>query len=366
MNTVITKYTANDNKELLELAKKCPMISELTSYIDRSPDFFKMHQMIDSESVLYVSRIDGNVAGCLAATHHTVYINNIPYKMQIWGDFKVAPEYRRTKTAIELFQTIYQSAKENHADISMVSILKGNKASLTFTKGKGGVPAAEHVCDYKFFTILPLFNKKTDKKFTIRKATTNDIPQMIELYNNYYKMHNLAPRWDIDELNNMLNTYPGLSIDKFMLCFKNDELLASVALWDQSELQRYVVLEFNYKIKLLRSLYAIMSPFMKMPKAPQIGKVLKFMFLSYLAVKNNELEPFKALIRHTHNTLRGSEYAFLNLCLREGDKLEQSLKGLFYTDVSAHNFVFPIKEGKPIEDYNIKQLPAHVEYATLI
>ncbi|PLX02399.1 MAG: hypothetical protein C0594_11975 [Marinilabiliales bacterium] len=354
-----------DNSQLIELSKQCPMDGDIKAYIDRNPDFSKIYQIFDNP-ILLVSKSQKEIAGCLGATHQDVIVNNSIYEMAAWGDFKVSPSYRGTRVAIDMLEELYNIELQSNTKFAVVSILRGNKKSLSFTKGKGKIPKAQALDDYVFYSILPFGKKKINKDYKIANANENNLDEMALLYNHYYEQYNLSPRYTIDSLQELIKNLPGLKLSDFLLVRKNRKLVACLARWDQQRLQRYVVTEFSGKIKLLTTSYTLLKPFFEMPAAPQKGNTLRFVFLSFLALRNNDRHAFDNLIKACHNSLIGQNYAFYNICLREKDPLGNMLKKYISTKVYTHNFAFSTTYNKNITDFKLTQKPVHIEYSTFI
>lgn len=361
----IRSFKEEDNSQLLELAKKCPMEGDIEAYIDRSPRFMDFYYLTDKNPTLLVATEKDKILGCLGSSHFNAHVNSNNHNISVWGDFKVAPESRGSKAAIYLFNEIYNEDVKRDNEFSIVSILKGNKKSLSFTKGKGKVPKAQQIDDYVFYSVLPILKLKTNKKYKIEKLSDDRIEDVVDLYNTYYSGLNLTPRYTVESFKETIKRYK-LTYDDFYIAVENDKVKAVVAAWDQYDIQRYIVNQYTGKIKLLVSLYGLLRPFMKMPKSPQKGKPLRFMFLSLFAHIPGETEAMKTLVRHIHNNIRGKEYSFYNICFRENDELCNILKGTVNSTVYTHNFAFCTNPEKNIEDFEITSKACHIEYATLV
>ena len=249
--------------------------------------------------------------------------------------------------------------------LAIGSIVKGNKNSLVLTEGRAGIPKGHLLGNFKLYNIVPFFTFKNSNEFQRSKASRADIPEMVQLYNQFYKNYNLAPEFTESGFTKMVNTFPGLSIDKFLIARKNAKIEAILACWDQSKLQKYIILRYNLSIQFIRILFRILAPLMKMPEIPIKNKPLKFIYVCFLATNNN-YPALKALLRSVHNKIRGSEYSYFSVCMNEQDKMSQTIKGMIYSGVTSNLFAFSLEEDEDFNCYQLTNKPIHAEYALLI
>ncbi len=86
-------------------------------------------------------------AQVLGRTRKVAYILDLP----------LDSNYRRGTTAFRLIRPVVQQLHRSDADMVWVNFLKDNRHPLVFTEGRAGFPAATHLGDNTFFSMMRKF-----------------------------------------------------------------------------------------------------------------------------------------------------------------------------------------------------------------
>jgi hypothetical protein len=365
LNT-ISPATEHDNKELFDLSIACPMKGEISAYIDRSPDFLKLYKALDDKYKLLIERKHSRISACFGSVHRKLFINNQPFDVAFWGDLKISPEFRKSISAARLIQEMIRSEQNSGIKIAIASILKGNKESLVFTQGRADIPKAQLLGNYILFNIVPLFKLKTDNEFKVSEAKQIDIPEMVRFYNEYYKNFNFSPKFTVESFSKILVELPDLSIDKFKIARKNNEIKAIIACWDQKKIQKYIILNYSFSVHLLRTLLYIVSLFRRIPSMPKKDEPLKFIYVCFVAFQRDDISALRAILRSVNNEISGTEYSHFAICFNEKDNMSTALKGMVFNKIMSHLYAYSLEGNIAFGDRRLNEKPIHVEYALLI
>jgi len=362
----ISQATDQENKELLNLSRQCPMEGEISAYTDRSPDFLKLYKALDDKYKLLIERKHSRISACFGSVHRKLFINDHPFDVAFWGDLKVSPEFRKGPSAARLIQEMIRSEQNSGIKIAIASIIKGNKESLVFTQGRADIPKAQLLGNFILFNIIPIFKLKTDNEFKVSEAKQIDIPEMVHFYNEYYRNFNFSPKYTVESFSKMLIELPDLSIDKFKIARKNDEIKAIVACWDQQKIQKYIILNYSFSVHLLRILLYIFSLFRRIPSMPKKDEPLKFIYVCFVALQGKDISALRAILRSVNNEIRGTEYSHFAICINEKDDMSTALKGMFFSQIMSHLYAYPLERNLTFGDYMLNKKSIHAEYALLI
>ena len=113
-------------------------------------------------------------------------------------------------------------------------------------------------------------------------------------------------------------------------------------------------------------LFRSLSLFMKMPAVPKVGEQLRFKYACYLATRNGQVDPLRAVLRQAHNNVRGSDYSFFTVPLDQDDPLNEVVKGMTTSTTRVHLFAYPVSQRAALEDLDPTKELFHVEFATII
>jgi hypothetical protein len=330
-----------DNQSVLELSPRCAQDGMVTMYPDRSPIFNKIHRLIDPDSYHTIAVCDNKVVGLLGALHTDFYFQEKPVRTAYFMDFKVDPDFRLGLTAYRMVKPTIDLERESGTRMGLATLLKNNEAPMVFTKGRGGFPASLYLGDNRIYNFIPIRQLKIDNRFLIRQACKEDIPDLVNLYNQFYSTYLLAPRMNEETFLNYIAKIDGLSLDHFYVAIENGVIKAVVAAWDAGMIKRFMVTRSNFKVKLMSGLVKFLSLFGRMPEPIRINEPLKQLTV-VLYAHNQCNDALAALLRHVNNLHIGGEYSLIQLQIHQDDPANECLRGLtgisvyseihFYTD----------------------------------
>jgi hypothetical protein len=330
-----------DNQSILELSPRCAQDGMVTMYPDRSPVFNKIHQLLDTNSYHMIALNNNKVVGSLGTLHTDFYFQGKSIRTAYFMDFKVDPEFRLGMTAYRMVKPTIDLERESGTRMGLATLLKNNEAPMVFTKGRGGFPASLYLGDNRIYNFIPIRRLKIDNRFIIRQACEEDIPDLVNLYNQFYSTYRLAPRMNEETFRDYITKIDGLSLDQFYVAIQNTEIKAVLAAWDAGLIKRFMVTRSNFKVKLMSGLVKFLSLFGQMPEPIRINEPLKQLTI-VLYAHNQSNDALSALLRHINNLHIGGDYSLIQLQIHQDDSANECLHGLtgisvfseihFYTD----------------------------------
>lgn len=347
----IRKATEEDNKQLLDLIKNCPMKDGFDFFIDRSPDFFRLYSIQKSDYCLFVCEKNGNLVGSIGSIIKDVYIDGREDQVVLIGDLYILPEYRKGRLLPRLMSEIVTHNRKN-VTLGISSYQEDNYNSISTTGGRLGFPKGEPLCEIKLYSLIHLFKLKVGRTFEFKRATTEEIPELVALYNEYYKKFDFAPRYTTESFVQTIEDIPEFSISNFYLCKRNGKIIAVSALWDASSVQNIVISNFNivYKIlSLLISLISFIPGYSK--KCFKKGLPVQFLWHCFYAYKDGEEFAFKNLLKHVNNEIRKDKYLLTFITFDSNDTFNKYLKKFIKTEIKHKVFFFSVRENCNIKDF---------------
>lgn len=342
----IREATVDDNDDLLALLRNCPMKDGFEFYIDRSPDFFNLYKIQNCDYKVFLCEKNKKVVGVIGSIAKDVYIHNKKEQVLLIGDLYILPEYRKGRILPKLMKEIINQNKDKYS-LAMSTYEEENYNSIATAEGRLGFPRGEMLCEYNLYSLIPLLKIKTNKDYEFRNAEESDIPELVNLYNEYYKDFDFAPQYSVQSLSHIIKDTPGLSISDFKVCIYKNEIVSVSALWETSSIQKFVIIKFNFIYRILSFLIWLLSliPGYKGKKF-KCNSPIKFLWHCFNAYKNNEDEYFLQLLYNINNEVRTSDYLLTFISFDCNDKINSQMKKIIKTTIKHKVFFFSIRDGK--------------------
>lgn len=332
--------SADDNDALRAIAASCPMEGDIALTVMREPDFFQLNRLEGERWRVGVAEADGRVVGCVMAAERLAYLHGEPRRTFYAGDLKVDPTMRGRGVADALSawarDAFAAMAADNHP--ILMTILGGNRPMERRTSGKGGMPHFRRFATIRVFSIPLLVPRTfTDAHRRVSAATTEDIEEMVALWERVAPGRQFAPALSPDRFMNWLAMAPGLELSDYLLARdRAGRLLGFLAWWDQARFKQLRVLRYSPRLRVARAVVNRVASITGGVPLPDVGAVLRYRTAVHVCVENQGV--LHALLRASHRELRQARYAFATVGLDVYDPLCAALDGLFAqpTDVNAH------------------------------
>jgi hypothetical protein len=131
-----------------------------------------------------------------------------------------------------------------------------------------------------------------------------------------YRRFQFAPVWRARSLEQLVRA--NLRPEDFLIVRRGPGIGACLAVWDQSGFKQTVVRGYARPLAMLRPAVNLAAAILRMPRLPAVGVALRQVYLSHLAVTDDDPALFRALIAaglaEAHR--RGFELALVGLAAR--------------------------------------------------
>jgi hypothetical protein len=254
-------------------------------------------------------------------------IRRLPYL----GALRVAPAYRHRirvlKSGFAAVRTLLQEASD--LPFALTSITADNAAARrVLCAGVPGLPSYRPVGELSTFALRTSGKTIPD---AVEHATPRDRPAIAALLQRVYRRFQFAPVWRATDLERLI-AVGGLRIDDFLIVRRGTGVSGCLAIWDQSSVKQTVVQGYAPWLRRLRPLVNLAAPFTAMPRLPPPGSALNQVYLSHIAIEDDEPAVFRSLLE-----------AGLSLARRRG--FEVALIGF----ASGHRFAALVRRQRAAE-----------------
>ena len=139
---------------------------------------------------------------------------------------------------------------------------------------------------YKTYILSPKVKVKAKKhNFTFRRATGNDTERLLHFLNAEGKKKDMFP------VVKSFDEFYNLRAEDFYLLLDGESIVATAALWNQTEYKQYVVKRYRKIMKLARIFNPLLSAF-RYINLPKENEPLDFPMLAFFLCKNDNTDNY--------------------------------------------------------------------------
>jgi len=330
-----------DNGRLNEIFRSVSMKSDLHLGVERDPDFFALYKMQQCEQNIFSFDIDGHMEGCCTILVRDGYIDGEKKRIGYMGDMRLTKAMAGRGIVNRHYGHIFnQFVKDSGVDMFLTSVIRSNKAAVAALVDRSPkYPHKPFYAPLRKFTIqnLQFTTRKKPRKtrFTVRPATTADIPLIATFIHEDQKKRQFGYVFTEDLLKFRLDNWPGFQIENFYLAFDGSKLVGVTATWDAEQVKRFRILGYYKSMKWIKRGFNVASQFMGFEPLPQVGGTFRYFYLTHFSIPSQDPEVMTALIDRVYADYHGKGYHFCTLYVDDNDPLKPALARYRLTGLPA-------------------------------
>lgn len=360
-----------DDDALRALLRHNPLPGWVSLSYEREPNYFLATTLEGDVQQTMITRetTTGRIVGVFSRSEFDAFINGREQRVGYLGQLRVDSAYqghvRRLRQGYEACRTLLH--QNGRAPFYLTSIVTANeRARRLLLAGLPGLPTYRELAPFSTL-VLPTrqFVARAGKSgMSVRRATVADLPQIAALLQRCYRRFQCAPIWTEEALRSP-ERCRGLTIEDFFVAESAGTLVGCAALWDQQSFKQHVVRGYSARVRRWRRLLNVFAPLVGLPCLPAIDTTLHLVYLSHLAVANDEPEVMKALIKTVGANAHRRNYGLITLGLAEGHPLLPLVKRRF-RHFEYHSLLCLVywEDGAQAAT-SLNARPVHVELAML-
>jgi hypothetical protein len=121
-----------------------------------------------------------------------------------------------------------------------------------------------------------------------------------------------------------------------------------VGCWDQSSFKQTRVAGYDSQLRWTVPLANLLRPFTRALRYPKPGEEVAYFYLSFIAIDDENLAVFRALLRSAYNASVDQGYLYAIVALRERDPLLPALSDYSLTPFSGRLFCATFEDGEDL------------------
>jgi hypothetical protein len=245
------------------------------------------------------------------------FIDGEPRLLGYLGALRLAPRYRHRLSVLKGgFEAVRQLLHDERVmPYALTAIAADNHVALRLLGANlPGLPSYRPLKSFSTFALRP---RAMSAQPSVERARPDELAAIADCLNRSYREYQFAPVWRARDLADP-TLCPGLKPDDFLIVRRGSDIAACVALWDQSAFKQTIVDGYAGRLSWLRPAINLAAPILRTPRLPAAGEALQQVYLSHLAIADDDSEAFRALIDaalgEAHR--RGHALALLGLATR--------------------------------------------------
>ena len=292
-----------DGEEILEILESSPAKGSIELLYTRRPNAYVSYKKESKESDVLIVKDNEKIVGTVAQIVRDLYIDNEPKKMGYVCGLKKDSNYLGN---LNCCKELIKNMVRPDIDGYYCSVISDNKEAQTiFEKRRRKTVNVEYLQDYTTYIMAPYFKFRIkDNEFKFKRADVNDEQDILEFLNNEGKKKNYFPVFY------SLKQYSNLDVRDFYILKYEGKIVATGALWNQSEYKQYIVKKYMGIMKYAR----IFNPILELLgyiRLPKENKVLNFPMLSFFISKDDSEEYYKVFLNNIVEVIKRDYEMFI-------------------------------------------------------
>ncbi|MGF7188603.1 hypothetical protein JOE11_001639 [Robbsia andropogonis] len=348
----MSRYTfslacTEDDAQLRERMAADWIEGDIAISLRREPSYFAASRLQGSEAQVVVGRdtATGRIVAAISRSITTVFLDGQPRRVGFLSDLRIHREHRNGLLLARIFHLL-RVLDQNEPLPSFALIYDDNERALaSLTGARAGLPLFRP-CGRQIALAIHVRRRRPALPSTaeLRRARAAELPALVQFLNRHRVGYRWAPVLAVDDF------LPGgrcdtLRAEDFFVAARAGQLCAVMAAWDQSTLRQVHVERYARQIAWMRPAYNAFAALRGLPMLPACGNELSYLYLSFIAIENDDLTLCAALLRHVYNALCGGRWLYALAALAENDPLlpvfsgysaTTSTVGVFEVDFRHH------------------------------
>jgi len=343
----------SDDVELRAALREMPMPGTIQTAFLREPSFFEALKVEGRYNEVIIGR-DGKT-GCIVGlgsrSVKTVFINGRPTPLGYLSSLRLAEEYRGGMNLAQGYRFLRERHRDGRTKLYITTIMEDNTTARTIlTSGRCGLPMYH---DYGRFCCMVINPRQRLKPFPsealeIRPVMQEDVPVIIRFWQQEGARKQFFPEYNALDLLFGDGLLHRLELKDILLAFSEQELVGTVAAWDQKSFRQNVVTGYNKRLTLLRLPYNWIARLLGYPILPPPGSKPDYFNLSLICIREDRPHIFASLLARLTKQYQ-SRYALFMAGLHERDPLLSVLRQYRHFSYASRLYVVCWEDGE--EDF---------------
>jgi hypothetical protein len=351
--------TTADDRELRELLRRSPIPAQISVTFEREPSFFDSCYIRGDFLQVAVGR-DRRTEKIIGLGTRSVapgYINGQSQPLGYLADLRLDPQYRGNTLIGRGYRFLRQLHEDRRTRFYTTVIFSDNHGALTtIASGRAGLPKYHDMGTiYSPGINIRSAEPPIDAGCEILRGSQELLPEIVECLNRNNSRRQFAP---VHTAAMFRDQWRDFRIEDFHVAVRGGKVVGVVGCWDQRAFKQTRVAGYGPRLRWMVPLANLLRPVTRAPRYPKPGKEVAYFYLSFIAIDDDNLLVFRALLRNAYNAAVGREYLYAIVALHERDPLLPALRDYSLSPFSGRLFCVTFEDGEDV----YRELDGRVPY----
>ncbi|HEV8254342.1 MAG TPA: hypothetical protein VGQ78_06280, partial [Vicinamibacteria bacterium] len=324
------------------------MEGEVTLAFEREPSYFfgsgvqaPFHQVVVGRDAA-----TGEVIGVGTRAIRRGFVNGEPVDVGYLGDLRLDARYRGGVLLGRAYRHLAELHRDGRARLYFTMIAEGNRRALsTIAAGRAGLPPYRELGRF-LSPAVNLRGRKPPIAFDgeVVHGVPERLPEIVDCLRRNLARRQLAPVYAEGDFGGAW--LRGFRVEDFHVALRGGRVVGVVGAWDQRAFKQTVVRGYAPRLTIARPFYNLAAHALGWPRYPPPGEALRSFHASFIAVDDDALDVFRALLRAVYNDRLGRGYHYFVVGLHERDPLAAALADYALTPFAGRLFVVHFEDGE--------------------
>ena len=336
-----------DDRELRDLLRRRSVPGSIKVTFEREPSFIDSCRIRGEFFQIGVARDrrTRRIIGLGTRSVAPAFVNGRATNVGYLADLRLETEYRGGTLVVRGYRFLRLLHADGRAQLYTTVIFASNHQALTtIASGRAGLPRY-HDMGLVHSPGINLRRRKPEIKENcdILPGSDDLLPEIVACLNRNHSRRQFGP---VRTVGAFRNQYPTFSADKFYIAVRGSTVVGVLGKWDQRSFKQTRVVGYGSSLRWLVPLANPLRPFTGCAAFPKPGQEVPYFYVSFIAVDDDELPVFRALLRHVYNDAVGGHHLYAMLALHERDPLLPALREYSLTPFLGRLFCVAFKDGE--------------------
>lgn len=350
---------AEDDCALRELMRNSAIEGSISVTFEREPSFFDSCAIRGDffQVVASRDRASGKPIGLGTRSVASAFVNGKPTPLGYLSDLRLEPQYRGGTLIARGYRLFRELHEDGRARLYATVIFNDNDAALTtITTGRAGLPQYHnlgkiHSPGINIRGHLP----PVEAACKIVRGCDEMLPEIVQCLNRNNSRRQFAP---IHTIRMFRDRWCDFHLEDFHVALRGGSVIGVLGRWNQSAFKQTRVSAYRSRMRYGLPIANAFRRFTGAPRYPKVGEEVRYFYLSFIAVDDDNLQVFRSLLRSAYNSAVGREYLYAICALHERDPLLPALNEYVLTPFEARLFCVTFEDGES----SVQNLDGRVPY----
>lgn len=335
--------TQHDDQDLRRLIASIPIPGNISMIYTREPSFFDSVNIMGKKSDVFIAKKNGDILAQGMASYLDCYINGEAKEIGYLSSLRIEEQLRTTRCVFQGFDFVKKLDADRNIPFYLSTIIEDNHAARkVLTSNRMSIPKYIDIGRYITYAILlqkcnhSIFQSAYNIKNIIDERELNSIIDFINKEGSKKQFYPVYTKKD-------LMGFKGFDFRNLWGCYDHNELIGVIGCWDQSSFKQTIVNGYHGKWKIIKPIYNLLSPLMGYKRLPQCGEKIEYLYLSFVAIKDNQPKIYESILKHIYRLYANSKYHYIIVGLHEYDPLNKALSSFKSIKYNSRMYVVSYK-----------------------